>query len=96
MRSGLEFKTKLGGSASNRWGCITIAEASGVHGSEIVNDLLVLVAARSESVEDPLLVRLLREGLSRLSEVVDLLLVRLLRAGLSGTAETTCKVCESE
>jgi hypothetical protein len=63
-RSGLGFKIRGGGSATTGRGCTAIANASGVCGSEIVTDLLALVVAASEFVEDLLLVRLLRVGLS--------------------------------
>jgi hypothetical protein len=63
VRSGLGFKIRGGGSATTGRGC-TAANASGVCGSDIVPDLLALVIAASELVEDLLLVRLLRVGLS--------------------------------
>ena len=64
MRSGLWFKIRGGGSATTGWGCTAIANASGVCGSEIVTDLLALVAA-----SDLLLVRLLRVGLSETTTI---------------------------
>jgi hypothetical protein len=97
VRSGLGFKIRGGGSATTGRGCTAFANASGVCGSEIVTDLLALVVAASELVEDLLLVRLLRVGLSGTTEIAYILsertvetMIRMMHAIITDGVDFIC------